>query len=250
MKKGHNFKDYISPDSFEFPDNNKNHFIMGNKYGRVLWLREYASYIKDTMITELCELNRNLMLSIDIIPVPTDEAVKEVQRILLGIETKIANHRRKSMKNDNFTGEIPYELEQERIETKEYLDALTNRDQRMMLNMLTLVHTADTKEQLDSDTESLLSIARSKQCQFAVLNFQQLEALNTVLPFGVVQLKQDPRTLNTESTAILIPFKTQEMFEKGGTYYGLNAVSKNLIVINRRTLSERERLDFGRARLR
>lgn len=167
MRKGHNFKDYICPDSMEL---NKDHFVMGNKYGRVLLLREYASYIKDTMITELCEMNRNLMLSIDIIPVPTDEAIKEIQRILLGIETKIANYRRKSMKNDNYSGEIPYELEQERIETKEYLDDLMNRDQRMMLDTVTLVHIADTKEQLDSDTESLLSVARSKQCQFAVLH--------------------------------------------------------------------------------
>jgi hypothetical protein len=88
MRKGHSFKDYICPDSLEF---NKDHFVMGGKYGRVLFLREYASNIKDKMITELCEMNLNLMLSIDIIPIPTDEAVREIENRLLGVETNITN---------------------------------------------------------------------------------------------------------------------------------------------------------------
>ena len=74
MRKGHSFKDYICPDTFEFE---KDYFRMGDRYGRVLFLREYASYIKDDMIAELTDMNRNLMLSIDVIPVPTDEAVQE-----------------------------------------------------------------------------------------------------------------------------------------------------------------------------
>ena len=80
MKNGRFFKDAICPDSMEFK---KDHFVMGNKYGRVLFLKEYASYIKDSMINELTSLNRSLMLSIDIIPVPTDEAVREMQNRLL-----------------------------------------------------------------------------------------------------------------------------------------------------------------------
>ena len=75
-EKGHSFKDYICPDSMEFK---KDYFKMGNRYGRVLFLREYASYIKDSMVAELTDLNRNLMLSIDVVPVPTDEAVKEAE---------------------------------------------------------------------------------------------------------------------------------------------------------------------------
>lgn len=73
MRKGHSFKDFICPDSLEFE---KDHFRMGNRYGRVLFLREYASYIKDSMIAELTDLSRNLMMSIDVIPIPTDEAVR------------------------------------------------------------------------------------------------------------------------------------------------------------------------------
>ena len=92
MRKGHDFKDYICPDSFEFE---KDYFKMGNRYGRVIFLREYAAYIKDSMVAELCELNRNMMLSVDVVPVPTNEAVREVGNRLLGVETNITNWQRK-----------------------------------------------------------------------------------------------------------------------------------------------------------
>ena len=128
---------------------------MGDRYGRVIFLREYAAYIKDSMVAELCELNRNMMLSVDIIPVPTDEAVQEVENRLLGVETNITNWQRKQNQNNNFSAVIPYDLEQQRKESKEFLDDLTTRDQRMMFAVLTMVHTADTKEQLDNDTEAL-----------------------------------------------------------------------------------------------
>ena len=145
MRKGHDFKDFICPDTFEFESDC---FRMGDRYGRVIFLREYAAYIKDSMVAELCELNRNMMLSVDIIPVPTDEAVQEVENRLLGVETNITNWQRKQNQNNNFSAVIPYDLEQQRKESKEFLDDLTTRDQRMMFAVLTMVHTADTKEQL------------------------------------------------------------------------------------------------------
>ena len=157
MRKGHDFKDFICPDTFEFESDC---FRMGDRYGRVIFLREYAAYIKDSMVAELCELNRNMMLSVDIIPVPTDEAVREVENRLLGVETNITNWQRKQNQNNNFSAVIPYDLEQQRKESKEFLDDLTIRDQRMMFAVLTMVHTADSKEQLDNDTEALLTTAR------------------------------------------------------------------------------------------
>ena len=155
MRKGHSFKDIICPDSMEYK---KDHFIMGKKYGRVLFLKEYASYIKDSMISELTELNRNLMLSIDVIPVPTDEAVREMQNKLLGVETNVANWQRRQNSNNNYSAVVPYDMEQQRKETREMLDDLTTRDQRLMFAVVTLVHLADSKEELDSDTETLQSI--------------------------------------------------------------------------------------------
>ena len=232
MRKGHDFKDFICPDTFEFESDC---FRMGDRYGRVIFLREYAAYIKDSMVAELCELNRNMMLSVDIIPVPTDEAVREVENRLLGVETNITNWQRKQNQNNNFSAVIPYDLEQQRKESKEFLDDLTTRDQRMMFAVLTMVHTADSKEQLDNDTEALLTTARKHLCQFAVLKYQQMDGLNTALPFGVRKIDA-LRTLTTESLAVFIPFRVQEIYHENGVYYGQNVISKNMIIANRRQL--------------
>mgnify|MGYP000428699069 FL=1 len=232
MKKGHSYKDYICPDTMEFEND---YFKMGNRYGRVIFLKDYASYIKDSMVAELTELNRNMMLSIDIVPIPMDEAVREVENRRLGVETNITNWQRKQNANNNFSAVIPYDMEQQRIESKEFLDDLTTRDQRMFLSVLTMVHTADTKEQLDNDTESLLSTGRKHLCQFAVLKFQQMDGLNTVMPFGVRKIDV-LRTLTTESLAVFIPFRVQEINHTNGIYYGQNTISKNMIIADRKQL--------------
>ncbi len=232
MRKGHSFKDIICPDSLEFK---KDHFVMGGKFGRVLFLKEYASYIKDSMISELTALNRTMMLSIDVIPVPTDEAVREMQNRLLGVETNVTNWQRRQNNNNNFSAVVPYDLEQQRKETREMLDDLTTRDQRMMFAVVTLVHLADSKEELDSDTETLQSAARKHLCQLATLNWQQADGLTTALPLGLRRIDA-LRTLTTEALAVLMPFKAQEIRDQGGIYYGQNVISKNLIVANRKEL--------------
>ncbi|MDL2289588.1 ATP-binding protein [Clostridia bacterium OttesenSCG-928-F22] len=232
MKKGHNFKDFICPDTLEFE---KDHFKMGNRFGRVLFLREFASYIKDVMVTELTDLNRNLMMSIDVIPVPTDEAVREVENRLLGVETNITNWQRKQNQNNNFSAVVPYDMEQQRKESKEFLDDLTTRDQRMMFAVVTMVHTADTLEQLDADTDALLTTARKHLCQFATLKYQQMDGLNTAMPIGLRKINA-LRTLTTESLAVLMPFRVQEIMDAGGIYFGENAISHNLIMCNKANL--------------
>ncbi len=232
MRKGHSFADYICPDSYEHHDS---YFKIGGRYGRVLLLRDYASYIKDSMIAELTDINRNMMLSIDVIPVPTDEAVKEVEQRLLGVETNITNWQRKQNMNNNYSAVVPYDMEQQRKESKEFLDDLTTRDQRMMFAVITIVHTADTKKQLDNDTEEILTTARKHLCQMTILRYQQLEGLQTALPFGVRKIDAF-RTLTTESLAVFMPFRVQEICDKHGIYYGQNVISRNMIIADRRKL--------------
>jgi hypothetical protein len=231
-RRGHSFKDWFCPDAMEFESDC---FRIDGRWGRVLYLRDYASYLKDSMIAELCGLNRSLMLSIDILPVPTDEAVREIQNRMLGIETNAANWQRRQNDTNNFSAVLPYDMEQQRRETREMLEDLTNRDQRMMFGLVTLVHLAESKEQLDSDTESIVSTARRHLCQMSTLRWQQKDGLDTVLPYGLRRI-QALRTLTTESTAVLIPFRAQEILQEGGIYYGQNAVSKNMIVADRRKL--------------
>ena len=140
-------------------------------------------------------------------------------------------------------------MELQRKETKEMLDDLTTRDQRMMFGLVTLVHMADSRQQLDSDTETLQSVGRKHLCHLSTLRWQQKDGLDTVLPYGLRRI-QALRTLTTESTAVLIPFRAQEILQPGGIYYGQNAVSKNMIVADRTKLLNGNSFPFGRVRLR
>lgn len=240
-KKGHDFRDYICPDSME---KNADFLKLGDKYCRVLFLKDYASYVKDSMVSELTELNRNMMLSIDIVPIPTDEAIREVENRLLGVETNITNYTRKQNQNNNFTANVPYDMEMQRAETKEMLKDLSERDQRMMLAVITIAITADSKEQLDTDTEAILATGRKHMCQLATLKFQQLDGLNTVLPVGARKINAF-RTLTTESLAVFMPFKVQEIQDRGGIYFGENAISHNLIMCNKANLMNQSAFLLG-----
>lgn len=241
MRKGHCFRDYICPDSIE---KHSDYLKLGERYARILYLKDYASYIKDSMVSELTEMNRNLMLSIDVLPVPTDEAVREVESRLLGVETNITNWQRKQNQNNNFSAVVPYDMELQRKESKEFLDDLTTRDQRMMFAVITMVITAETKEQLEADTETIFSTARKHMCQMATLKYQQLDGLNTVLPIGTRKINAF-RTLTTESLAVFIPFKVQEIMDKGGIYFGENAISHNLIMCNKGNLLNQSAFVLG-----
>ena len=232
MRKGHDFRDFICPDSAELQ---KDYFMIGNRYGRALFLKEYASYINDDMVSELTDLNRNMMLSIDVIPIPMDEAVREAENRRLGVETNITNWQRKQNANNNWSSIIPYDMEQQRNDSKEFLDDLTLRDQRMFLVVITVVITDDTKEKLESDTEAIKQIASKNLCQLGVLKYQQLDGLQTALPFGVRKIDA-LRTLTTESLAVFMPFKVQEIRHENGIFYGQNAISKNMIIADRRQL--------------
>ena len=232
MKLGHDFRDLICPDSAKFKSD---YFQIGNRYGKVLFLKSYASYIKDSMVTELTELNKNMMLSIDIIPIPMDEAVKEAENRRLGIETNITNWQRKQNANNNFSAIIPYDMEQQRNESKEFLDDLITRDQRMFLSVLTMVVTEDSLEKLKVLSDAIEQIAGKNMCQMGTLRYQQLDGLETVLPFGVRKINA-LRTLTTESLAVFIPFKVQEIRHENGVFYGQNTISKNMIMVDRKQL--------------
>lgn len=232
MKRGYTFKDSICPNSASFKSD---YFELGNQFGRCLFLKDYATYIKDDFITELAEVSKSMVLSIDVIPIPMDEAIKEIENRRLGVETNITNWQRRQNNNNNFSAVIPYDLELQRKESKEFLEDLTTRDQRMFVCVITIVLLAPTKENLDIQTESLLSVGRKHLCQIATLKYQQLDGLNTCLPYGCRNI-DTLRTLTTESLAAFMPFKVQEINHKEGIYYGENSISKNMIIANRKEL--------------
>lgn len=240
MKRSHGFKNYICADSIV---RNRDHICMDGRFSRILYMREYATYLSDGMVAELCALNKTLMLSIDIIPVPTDEAVRVLQNCLLGINTNAAKYNQRQLQQGTLAN-LPYEVEQQQNETKEMLNDITTRDQRMMLALITLVHVADSKEELDSDTETLLAISRKFMCQFSTMQWQQMAALNTVLPYGVKKI-EEVRTMTTECVAALIPFKALDIQHPSGIYCGVNTLSGNLIMVNRNSLLNGNGFIFG-----
>ena len=242
-RKGHSFKDLITPRMCKY--HNK-YFEFDGKYGRVLYLNNYPGFLKDEFVSELCDLNKNLMYSMDIITVPTDEAVKEVERKWLGVETNITNWQRRQNANNNFSAVIPYDMELQRKESKEFLDDLTVRDQRMMLGCMTIVHLADSLEELDNDTEALMAVARKYMCELDILFFasRQLDGLSSVLPIGTNKLNI-VRTLLTESMAVFIPFRAQEVVDDGGIWFGQNAITNNLIMCNKEKLMNPNAFQLG-----
>ena len=180
--------------------------------------------------------NKDPKAEVDILA-PIEDAAK-ISRIverfkLSAVESDIVVQEEKT--KDGKTDIAEPDIGVQEKESKEFLDDLTTRDQRMMFAVLTMVHTAETKEQLDNDTEALLTTARKHLCQFAVLKYQQMDGLNTALPFGVRRIDA-MRTLTTESLAVFIPFRVQEIHHENGVYYGQNSISKNMIIANRRHL--------------
>ena len=143
-QRGHSFQDAVCPNSITVK---WNHFTVDGKFGRVLYLRDYASYIKDSLVTELTAMNREILLSIDILPVPMDEAIREVNKRTLGTEASIAAWNRSQNQKQNFAAILPIRLEQERQENREFMNDLTTRNQRMMLCTVTLVHFAEDRAQ-------------------------------------------------------------------------------------------------------
>lgn len=241
MKKGHDFKDYICPDSIE---KNSDYLKLGDKYCRVLFLKDYASYIKDSMVTELTDFNRNMMLSIDVVPVPTDEAVREVENRLLGVETNITNWQRRQNANNNFSAVVPYDMELQRKESKEFLDDLTTRDQRMMFAVITMVITADDKKQLDSDTETVLSVARKHMLRelqitkelFEVLNRFELDDLSILNEWDRHYEHSELTEISLYSRAAMPPESVEETVFRNLRYEALHRAIKQLPEVQRRRL--------------
>lgn len=124
-KKGHSYKDYICPDYVEVkPD----YIKLGERYARVLFFKDYASYITDDIVTKLTDRKKNMMLSIDVVPVATGEAIRDVENRLLGIDTNITQWQRRQNANNNFTAEVLYDMELQRKQLREFLDGLQTRD--------------------------------------------------------------------------------------------------------------------------
>ena len=228
-RKGHSFKDSIAPMSFlPAPD----YFKIGTRYVRVLAMTEYATWVFPETLMALADLDMEMTLSVNFVPVPMDEAVKFHIRKLDSVEANSMQFQHRQLQRMHIAMPEPLHFQKERQGLTDNLNDITSRDQGMVLATITLAHTADSLGQLDSDTKLIRSMTRGKNCDFNTCTDQQLDALNTVLPYGLDRISMD-RSLTSESLAAYVPFKAEEICDPTGVLYGQNAATRNLVVVDR-----------------
>lgn len=226
-------KEYIAPDYFEFK---KDYFMFNDKYARCVFVRDFPSFLNDRLIADLTDLGLNQVLTININAVEPHKALRLVKKQLTGMEANVIQAKKKAVQSGYTADLIPHDLQHSVKEAEELLDDLMSKNQKMFFVNVLVMHMADSYRQLNIDTDTIKSATRKYLCNTGVLAYQQEDAMKSSLPIGNCTLKSLRRTLTTESTAILMPFNTQEMIQKNGMYYGLNAVSKNMIMFNRKTM--------------
>lgn len=226
-------KDYVAPDSFDF--SKKNHYEFGDNFGQSLFMKDLPPDLSDKLITELSDIPCNMTITLHINSVEQEQAFSLVRKKISFMEQQKIDEQKKALKAGYDVEMIPYELKYSLVEAEELLDDLQNKNQRMF-KVTILVHTsAKTLDVLNENVYQLMSVARKNNCKFGCLDFLQEDGMNAALPLGRNHIDIQ-RTLTTASTGILVPFTTQELFQDHGLYYGLNALSRNLIIFDRKTL--------------
>jgi type IV secretory pathway VirB4 component len=226
-------KDFISPDSFGF--SNKSRFEFGNKYGQVLYLKDLPPDLSDKLLSEISDIPVNMSINLHINSVDQDNALDLVKKKIAFMEQQKIDEQKKALKAGYDVDMLPYELKFSLNEAAELLDDLQNKNQRMFKATILIFTSADSPEDLEKNVYQISSAARKNNCKIGNLDYLQEEGMNSSLPLGKNHIEIQ-RTLTTSSTAIFIPFTTVELFQKGGMYYGLNALSRNLIFFDRKSL--------------
>ena len=237
-------KDFIAPSSFEFRTGRQ--FRMGKKYGAVSFLQILAPELNDRMLADFLDMESSLIVSLHIQSVDQIKAIKTVKRKITDLDKSKIEEQKKAVRAGYDMDIIPSDLATYGVEAKKLLQDLQSRNERMFLVTFLVLNTADNPHQLDNNVFQASSIAQKYNCQLTRLDFQQEEGLMSCLPLGLNQIEIQ-RGLTTSSTAIFVPFTTQELFQNGkeALYYGINALSNNLIMVDRKLLKNPNGLILG-----
>ena len=237
-------KDFIAPSSFEF--RNGRMFHMGKKFGAASFVQIMAPELNDRMLADFLDMESSQIVNLHIQSVDQVSAIKTVKRKITDLDRAKIEEQKKAVRAGYDMDIIPSDLATYGNEAKKLLQDLQSRNERMFLVTFLVVNTADSQRQLDNNVFQASSIAQKHNCQLVRLDFQQEEGLMSSLPLGVNQVEIQ-RSLTTSSTAIFVPFTTQELFQNGkeALYYGLNALSNNLIMVDRKALKNPNGLILG-----
>jgi len=223
---------YCCPDYFEFK---KDYFMWGDKYARTMFIKDLPASLKDTMLTDITNTNLDVMVSVNIAPVDPYKALKIVNHQLTSMRANKLQAEKKAIQSGYTSDVINEDLKHSLVEAEELLDDLRSKNQKMFLNNIIIMVTGKDYEELENNTEAIEGVVRKHICSVSTLKFQQEMGMQSVLPLGNCTLKLR-RTMTTESTAVFLPFSAKEISQENGMYYGLNALSNNMIIFNRLSL--------------
>ena len=244
VASGLSTKDFIAPSSFEFREGRT--FKTGGKYGAVSFLQILAPELNDRVLADFLDMESNLLITMHIQSVDQTKAIKTIKRKITDLDKMKIEEQKKAVRSGYDMDIIPSDLATYGGEAKKLLADLQSRNERMFLMTFLVMNTADNKQQLENIAFQASGIAQKHNCTLVRLDFQQEQGFMSSLPLGLNQIGIQ-RSLTTSATAIFVPFTTQELFQSSGEalYYGLNALSNNLIMVDRKKLKNPNGLILG-----
>lgn len=242
-KTGLSSKDFIAPDSFTFK--NGQYFKIGKTYGAVSFLQILAPELTDRMLADFLDLENSLVVTLHIQSIDQSAAIKTIKRKITDLQKMTIEEQKKAVRAGYDMDIIPSDLATYGGEAKTLLEDLQSRNERMFLVTVLVMNTAEKRQKLENNVFQAAGIAQKYNCALRRLDYQQEQGFLSSLPVGVNQIEIQ-RGLTTSSTAIFVPFTTQELLQTGeALYYGVNALSNNLIMCDRKKLKNPNGLILG-----
>ncbi len=242
-KTGLSSKDFIAPDSFTFKSGQ--FFKIGRTYGAVSFLQILAPELTDRMLADFLDLESSMVVTLHIQSIDQSAAIKNIKRKITDLDRMKIEEQKKAVRAGYDMDIIPSDLATFGTEAKTLLEDLQSRNERMFLVTMLVMNHAGTRQKLENNIFQAAGVAQKYNCALRRLDYQQEQGLMSSLPLGLNQIAIQ-RGLTTSSTAIFVPFTTQELFMNGeALYYGLNALSNNLIMADRKKLKNPNGLILG-----
>lgn len=242
-KTGLSTKDFIAPTSFDFRDSR--YFRMGKTIGAVSFLQILAPELSDKMLADFLDMDNSLIVNLHVQSIDQSKAIRQIKSKITDLDKMKIEEQKKAVRSGYDMDVLPSDLVTYGGEAKKLLEDLQSRNERMFLVTVLLVNTEQKKQKLDNIIFQTAGIAQKYNCSLKRLDFQQEQGLMSSLPIGV-NLIDIQRGLTTSATAIFIPFTTEELFQTGeALYYGINAISNNMIMADRKQLKNPNGLILG-----
>lgn len=242
-RTGLSTKDFIAPTSFNF--GNKSYFQMGNNIGAVSFLQILAPELSDKMLAEFLDMDNSIVVNLHVQSIDQAKAIRQIKMKITDLDKMKIEEQKKAVRSGYDMDVLPSDLVTYGGEAKKLLEDLQSRNERMFLVTVLIMNTADTKRKLDNIIMQTAGIAQKYNCALKRLDYQQEAGVMSSLPIGINQIDIQ-RGLTTSATAIFVPFTTEEIFQDGAAlYYGINAISNNMIMADRKLLKNPNGLILG-----